>query len=235
MDAVQNPNRVRPRWHLCSGPSIAAERFCYSACLTSGEEVHRQGRQSALAQRILAWRVVSTRDFRVVGQIDSRDVVPIRGGFHIRRLIFPAVPRNARFCQQFLARALSILVTSCRRWPVVTLRIDRGAAATTASRPSQPGDLEVGAFEGVERDRMVGRAAGHRQELDLAVRVWAAVPSRPMNSAGSKRPEHEQVTSSPPASTSFIASTLRSKVSRLPAGTSSRSAISLGGSRTTTP
>jgi hypothetical protein len=35
----------------------------------------------------------------------------------------------------------------------------------------EPGGLEVGAFGRVERDRMVGRRAGHCQELDAAPRL----------------------------------------------------------------
>ena len=83
---------------------------------------------------------------------------------------------------------------------------------------------------------MVGGRAGQGSRAGRAARPCARPrPARPGTPAESSSPEHEQVTSNPPGSTSFIASTFRSKYFRLPGAISSRSGISLGGSRTTTP
>lgn len=100
---------------------------------------------------------------------------------------------------------------------------------------SKPRDLEVTAFEGVQGDRMVGGCAGQGYKLHVALGLARGRASRARNSAESSNPEHEQVTSIPPGSTSFMARTFRSKYLRLPGAISSRSGISLGGSRTTTP
>ena len=82
---------------------------------------------------------------------------------------------------------------------------------------AQPGDLEVAAFEGA-RARPGGRGPHRSRHRSWTCRsaLRAAAPSRARNSAESSRPEHEQVTSRPPGSTSFMARTFRSKYFRLP-------------------